>query len=105
MKNDIHYFTKSPTGWHPVKTEQPKGLLAYKPSPMWPRPTTYSVDVNIPPKSWKDIHAELYGYARPSSIKRTRKRLSYRAAMMDHTSVEWSQWWPKPARKPKRWKQ
>ena len=23
---------------------------------------------------------------------------------MDHTSYEWSQWWHKKARKPKRWK-
>lgn len=38
-------------------------------------------------------------------IKRTRKRQIRRAALMDHTGYEWSQWWHKPARKPKRWMQ
>lgn len=42
-------------------------------------------------------------------IKRTRKRQIERAKLMmiqrDHTCYEWSQWWPKKARKPKRWKQ
>lgn len=28
-------------------------------------------------------------------IRRTRKRQIQRAAMMDHTSYEWSQWWEK----------
>ena len=42
-------------------------------------------------------------------IKRTRKRQIAKAkhmmAMHDHTSYEYSQWWHKTARKPKRWKQ
>lgn len=37
-------------------------------------------------------------------IKRTRKCQIKRAAFMDHTGYEWSQWWHKAARKPKRWK-
>ena len=37
-------------------------------------------------------------------IKRARKRQIQRAAFMDHTGYEWSQWWRKTARKPKRWK-
>lgn len=35
-------------------------------------------------------------------IKRTRKRGIEKAKFMDHTSYEWSQWWKKSARKPKR---
>ena len=31
-------------------------------------------------------------------IKRTRKRQIRRAAFMDHTGYEWSQWWHKKAR-------
>ena len=41
-------------------------------------------------------------------IKRTRKRQIAKAKHMlawhDHTSYEWSQWWKRSARKPKRWK-
>ena len=41
-------------------------------------------------------------------IKRTRKRQiakdKHMMACHDHTSYEWSQWWHKTARKPKRWK-
>ena len=41
-------------------------------------------------------------------IKRTRKRQIAKAKHMlawhDHTSYEYSQWWHKKARKPKRWK-
>lgn len=37
-------------------------------------------------------------------IKRTRKRGIEKAKFMDHASYEWSQWWKKKARKPKRWK-
>lgn len=36
--------------------------------------------------------------------KRTRKRQIAKAKFMDHASYEWSQWWHKMARKPKRWK-
>lgn len=43
-----------------------------------------------------------------SKIKRTRKRQIAKAkhmmALHDHTSYEWSQWWKRSARKPKRWK-
>ena len=48
------------------------------------------------------------GRQRVKPIKRTRKRQIARARHMmaehDHTCYEWSQWWPTPARKPKRWK-
>ncbi|WP_267495602.1 hypothetical protein [Limosilactobacillus reuteri] len=41
-------------------------------------------------------------------IKRTRERQIAKAKHMmawhDHTSYEWSQWWHKKARKPRRWK-
>ena len=41
-------------------------------------------------------------------MKRTRKRQIEKAKHMmtwhDHTSYEWSQWWHKKDRKPKRWK-
>lgn len=44
-------------------------------------------------------------YVKP--IKRTRKRQIAKAKHMmtwhDHTSYEWSQWWHKQTRKPKRW--
>lgn len=40
-------------------------------------------------------------------IERTRKRQIAKAkhmlALHDHTSYEWSQWWHKTVRKPKRW--
>lgn len=43
-----------------------------------------------------------------SKIKRTRKwqiaKAKHMMAWHDHTSYEWSQWWHKTARKPKRWK-
>ncbi|OTA77910.1 hypothetical protein BHL80_01120 [Limosilactobacillus reuteri] len=59
-------------------------------------------------KVFKDLRAIILGYARPSGIKRTRKRQIAKAKHMmawhDHTSYEWSQWWHKTARKPKRWK-
>lgn len=59
------------------------------------------------PKIAKDLHAEMFGYARPSGIERKRKRQIVKArhelAWHDHTSYEWSQWWYKPARKPRRW--
>lgn len=47
------------------------------------------------PGRLKTMKAIAFGYALPSGIKRTRKRLRHKAAMMDHTSYEWSQWWPK----------
>lgn len=60
------------------------------------------------PKLRKDWHAALNGYKRIKPIKRTRKRQIARARHMmaehDHTSYEWSQWWHKTTRKPKRWK-
>lgn len=55
----------------------------------------FSFSYHINPKVVKDVYAFYFGYARPSGIKRTRKRLRRRAALMDHTSYEWSQWWPK----------
>lgn len=38
-------------------------------------------------------------------INRTRKRQLKRAGFMNKAGYEYSQWWHKPARKPKRWKQ
>lgn len=65
------------------------------------------LEAKLPPKLLKDIRASALGYARPSDICRKRKRQIERAHWMmvqhDHTCYEWSQWWPKPARKPKRW--
>lgn len=59
------------------------------------------------PKLFKDLHATLGGYTRIKPIKRTRKRQIAKAKHMmawhAHTSYEWSQWWHKTARKPKRW--
>lgn len=60
--------------------------------------------VKSDPKVIKDFIALLIGYKRISPIKRTRKRQIERAKFMDHTGYEWSQWWHKTARKPKRWK-
>lgn len=60
------------------------------------------------PKLFKDLHATLGGYTRIKPIKRTRKRqiakVKHMMALHDHTSYEWSQWWKRSARKPKRWK-
>lgn len=76
-------------------------------------PTVPSVSFTlmITPKLRKDWHAALNGYKRIKPIKRTRKRQIARARhmmvwhmMADHTSYEWSQWWRKAAREPKRWK-
>ena len=54
---------------------------------------------------FKNFKHMLRGY---KPIKRTRKRQIAKAKHMmawhDHTSYEWSQWWHKKARKPKRWK-
>ncbi|MFR0607595.1 hypothetical protein ACLUV9_04355 [Limosilactobacillus balticus] len=54
---------------------------------------------------FKNFKHMLHGY---KPIKRTRKRQIAKAKHMlawhDHTSYEWSQWWHKTARKPKRWK-
>ena len=69
-------------------------------------PTVQSVSFTLmlTPKLRKDWHAALNGYKRIKPIKRTRKRAIQRAAFMDHTGYEWSQWWHKKARKPKGWK-
>ena len=56
------------------------------------------------PKLRKDWHAALNGCKRIKPIKRTRKRAIQRAAFMDHTGYERSQWWHKKARKPRRHK-
>ena len=60
------------------------------------------------PKLRKDLHAAFHKCKRIKPIKRTRKRQIAKAKHMmachDHTSYEWSQWWHKTARKPKRWK-
>ena len=110
MNDKIQYFTKNKNGWEPIKFEDgssipPKGLLQYKPS-------TFEIETQIEArrnkKAFKDLRAIILGYARPSGIKRTRKRQIAKAKHMmawhDHTSYEWSQWWKESARKPKRWK-
>lgn len=76
-------------------------------------------DINITQKSVNDFLNSLEGkrvlmnlkylIKGYKPIKRTRKRQIAKAKHMmtwhDHTSYEWSQWWHKKARKPKRWKQ
>lgn len=66
------------------------------------------LEAKLPPKMLKDLRASALGYARPSDICRKRKRQIAKAKWMmvqhDHTCYEWSQWWPKSAKKPKRWK-
>ena len=69
-----------------------------------PTVPSISFTLMITPKLRKDWHAALNGYKRIKPIKRTRKRQIQRAAFMDHTGYEWSQYWHKTARKPKRWK-
>lgn len=64
-----------------------------------------SFTVKSDPKVTKDFIALLSGFKRISPIKRTRKRQIQRAAFMDHTGYEWSQWLHKTAMKPKRWKE
>lgn len=65
-------------------------------------------EIKITPKLAKDFNAAWNKCKRISPIKRTRKRQIAKAKHMmawhDHTSYEWSQWWHKTARKPKRWK-
>lgn len=66
-----------------------------------------SLTVTLVPNCYsfnKNFRALLLGYRRVKPIKRTRKRQIERAKLMDHTGYEWSQWWHKTARKPKRWK-
>ncbi len=105
--NDIQYFAKRKGGSEPAKlidwsTGKPssvpaKGLLQYKPSTF-----DFELDFLKTPRSKKDFKAFLLGYSRVSGIKRTRKRGIKKAKFMDHTSYEWSQWWKKEAKKPKR---
>lgn len=107
--NDIQYFTKKkgssepakPIGWSAGKASSVpvKGLFQYKPAAFG-----FQLDFSRTPRSKKDLKAFILGYARVSGIKRTRKRGIEKAKFMDHTSYEWSQWWKKKARKPKRWK-
>ena len=112
MNNDIQYFAKKKdsseppepilTDWAVSPATHVKGLLQCIPS-------TYECSLEIQrSKDFKGLIAMLLCYARPSSIKRTRKRQIAKAKHMmawhDHTSYEWSQWWHSKARKPKRWK-
>lgn len=113
--NDIQYFAKrkgssepaKPIGWSAGKQSSVpvKGLLQYKPSPMF----DFELYYRRHPREQKEARAFLFGYARLSGIKRTRKRGIDKAKhMMDlhnHTSYELSQWWKESARKPKRWKE
>ncbi len=108
MSNDIQYFAKIKGTQDPPKpivgldvneTSTPvMGLLQFKPSSF-----EFSIEFRRT-KKFKDLGATLLGYARISGIKRTRKRGIQRAKFMDHTSYQYSQWWHKSARKPKRWK-
>lgn len=52
--------------------------------------------IYLTPQLEEQLHAAWYGYARPSGIKRTRKRQIQKAKLMDHGSYEWSQYWRKP---------
>lgn len=97
--NDIQYFAKikgspepaKPIGWSAGKPSSVpvKGLLQYKPSPI----LEFELYYRRHPRSKKETRAFLLGYARPSTIKRTRKRGIEKAKFMDHTSYKWSQWW------------
>lgn len=108
--NNIQYFAKmigsaepaKPIRWSAGKPSSVpvKGLLQYKPSTF-----TLEVYYRSHPRRQKEVRAFLLGYSRVSGIKRTRKGGIEKAKFMDHTSYEWSQWWKKKARKPKRWKQ
>lgn len=74
-----------------------------------PSSPAIEVKIKVTPKLRKDLHAAfIIGKPRIKPIKRTRKRQIEKArhmlALSDHTSYEWSQWWPKPVRKPKHWK-
>lgn len=107
--NDIQYFAKikgspepaKPIGWATGKPSSlpAKGLLQYKPSTF-----EFSLYYRKNHRMLKEKLVLLLGYARVSGIKRTRKRGIEKAKFMDHTSYEWSQWWKKKARKPKRWR-
>lgn len=118
--NDIQYFAKikgspepaKPIGWSAGKQSSVpvKGLLQYKPSTfkglLQYKPSTFEFSLYYRKnhRMLKEVRAFLLGYARVSGIKRTRKRGIEKAKFMDHTSYEWSQWWKKKARKPKRWR-
>lgn len=107
--NDIQYFAKrkgssepaKPIDWSAGKQSSVpvKGLLQYKPSTF-----DFQLYYRKHPRMRKEVRAFLLGNVRPSTIKRIRKRGIEKAKLMDHTSYEWSQWWKKKARKPKRWK-
>lgn len=64
--------------------------------------------MRMTPKQRKDLYAAFLGCKRIIPIKRIRKRQIAKAKHMlawhDHTSYEYSQWWHKTARKPKRWR-
>ena len=89
-----------------------KGELYHKPNEFGIAVETCNQDVSIElvitPKGYKEARAVGLGCTRIKPIKRTRKRQIAKAKHMmawhDHTSYEWSQWWHKKARKPKRWK-
>ena len=107
--NDIQYFAKrkgssepaKPIDWSAGKQSSVpvKGLLQYKPSTF-----EFQLYYRRHHRMRKEARAFLLGYARISRIKRTRKRGIEKTKLMDHPSYEWSQWWKKSTRKPKRWK-
>lgn len=68
------------------------------------RPATIPTLTTEQMKGLLSILADAFERRQVKPIKRTRKRQIERAAFMDHTGYEWSQWWHKTARKPKRWK-
>ncbi|WP_295731685.1 hypothetical protein [uncultured Limosilactobacillus sp.] len=51
--------------------------------------------MKITPRLVKTFHSAWFKYARPSGIKRTRKRQIHKAKLMDHGSYEFSQYWRK----------
>lgn len=99
--NDIQYFAKIKDSLGPAKpiasepiclfTYYDKGMLQYRDN----RYIELELYYRKNPKALKDARALLFGRARPSTIKRTRKRGIEKAKFMDHTSYEWSQWWKK----------
>lgn len=107
--NDIQYFAKrkgssepaKPIDWSAGKQSSVpvKGLLQYKPSTFY-----FQLYYRKHPRMRKEVRAFFLGNVRPSTIKRIRKRGIEKAKLMDHISYEWSQWWKKSTKKPKRWK-
>lgn len=74
----------------PIK--QPRGLLEYVPNSYWwpkgPIEMIMPIHTLRLPKRRKDVWAGAMGYARPSGIKRSRKRMSKRAELLGGSNRE-----------------